>query len=214
MKTRRVLAGAVTIAALAGGTAGAIAAGTGGKAAEQAVLDDAAKRLGVTSGALRDALGAAEDAQLDAAVKAGELTQEQADELKAHRRADGSVLRLGPDGDHHRGGPGFGPGGPHGPGHGGPLDDVADALGIGEQRLFEQLRAGTSLAAIAKANGKTLADVRAAVKASVTERLDDAVADGDLTKAQRDEMLEHLDEHLAHLGERRPGFDRDHRGRP
>ena len=69
---------------------------------------------------LRDALAAAQDDQLDADVKAGRLTQEQADAIKAHRKEAGSVLG-GPGILHHRGGPGFrrdGPGFPGGPGAG------------------------------------------------------------------------------------------------
>jgi hypothetical protein len=210
MKTRRFVAGAVTVAALAGGGAVAIAA-SGNDATEDAVLADAAKRLGVTQQELRNALGAAEDAQIDRAVQAGKLTQHQADELKQRRQADGSVLGLGGprehgfDGDHH----GFGPGGP---GAHGPLDDVAVALGITERQLFDQLRSGKSLADVAKAHGKTLDDVRAAVKAAVIKRLDAAVKAGTITKAERDEEVQELDEHLQHLGERPPGpppgFDR------
>jgi hypothetical protein len=71
MRTKHVIAGAVTVAALAGGSVTAIAATNDRKAAEQTVLTDAAKRLGVTADQLRGALSSAEDAQLDAAVKAG-----------------------------------------------------------------------------------------------------------------------------------------------
>ncbi|HWT23982.1 MAG TPA: hypothetical protein VN213_10800 [Solirubrobacteraceae bacterium] len=207
MKTRRVVAGAVAAAALAGGTAGAVAATTDEKAAEQAVLGDAAKRLGVTTDELRSALAAAQDAQLDAAVKAGDLTQEQADAIKARRDAEGTVLGLGRGrfGDHH----GFGRrGGPWG----GPLaDEIATALGISPERLFEQLRNGRTLEQIATAEGKTLEQVRAAVKAAVTERLDAALVAGRITQAQYDEMVEHLGEHIARLGEE-PAF-RGGRGR-
>ena len=41
---------------------------------------------------LTSALTAAQDARLAAAVKAGELTQAQADAIKARRAADGTVL--------------------------------------------------------------------------------------------------------------------------
>ena len=47
------------------------AAATTGEKDEQAVLSDAAKRLGVSPGDLESALGKAEDAQLDQAVKDG-----------------------------------------------------------------------------------------------------------------------------------------------
>src|SRR5690349_18848868 len=110
MSRKKLIAGAATLAVLAGGSA-AVAATTDRKAEETAVLTDAAKRLGVSADQLRSALSSAEDAQLDAAVKAGTLTQAQADAIKQRRAADGTVLSLG------HGGPG-GPGGRGG--HGGP----------------------------------------------------------------------------------------------
>jgi uncharacterized protein (DUF433 family) len=206
MGARRIAAIALTGALVAGGTGVAIAAATkdDGKKAEQAVLDDAAKRLNVTPEKLREALSAAQDAQLDAAVTAGDLTQKQADAIKAARKQSGHVL--GP-----LGGPGMrgefgkrfgpGPGGPraHGFGHG-LLDDVADALGTTPAKLFAQLRAGKSLADVAKANGKSLADVRSALKAAAKTRLDKAVASGDLTQKQADEMLAHVDDMLKDIG--------------
>jgi polyhydroxyalkanoate synthesis regulator phasin len=202
MGGRRIAAIALSGALVAGGAGAAIAAvgKKDGKQAEQAVLDDAAKRLNVTPEKLREALGAAQDAQIDEAVKAGKLTQEQADKIKAVRKDSGRVL--GP-----LGGPGFeprrfGPGGPHGPGapgmgmRHGLLDDIAAALGTTPAKLFASLRSGKSIADIAKANGKTLADVRRAVRAAVKTKLDKAVKDGDLTQRQADEMLTGVDEKL------------------
>jgi hypothetical protein len=140
-------------------------------------------------------LSKAEDAQLAAAVKAGKLTQAQADEIKQHRRREGTVLGLG----HGPGGPGHHGGGPHEL-----FADTADALGIGEDQLITQLRAGKSLEAIAKANGKTLAELESAVKAAATKRLDADLKAGRITKAQHDEELAELDDEVAHLGEFRP----------
>jgi predicted transcriptional regulator len=209
MSPKRIAAVALSGALLAGGTGVAIAAATRdeGKKAEQAVLDDAANRLDVTPQKLRDALKAAEQAQLDArladAVKAGKLTQKQADEIKSeHQKLDGVL------GGGGFGGPG-GPGGPHirggGPGFfkGGPgvRVDIAKALGISRAKLHEQLRAGKSIADIAKAQGKSLADVRSAVKADAKARADKAVKAGDLTQDQEDKLLSHLDDMLAHLDE-------------
>ena len=196
MKIKRVAAATAVVAAVAGGSAVAVAHGTreDARQAEQAVLEDAAKRLDVTAQELRDALAAAHHARLDAAVKAGELTREQADAIKARRRAEGTVLRLG--------GRGFG--GPGGRGHhgGGPLfDDAAEALGLTRAQLFQRLRDGDTIGEIARAQGKTLAAVKQAVRTAVTQRLDAALRDGRITQAQRDEMLEHLQEHIDRLGE-------------
>jgi phage antirepressor YoqD-like protein len=205
MKRNHLIAGAVTVAALAGGTAGAVAATNDDKAAEQTVLSDAAKQLGVSADDLRAALSKAEDAQIDAEVKAGRLTQAQADEIKQHRQADGSVLGFGHGGPGERGGPGHG-----GPGGRFMFDDAAKAIGISEETLFGQLRDGKTLTAIAKAHGKTLADVKAAVKQAATARLDADLKAGRITQAQRDEEVGELDEELQHLGD--PGGHRFHDG--
>lgn len=210
---KNLIIGVAAAAAISGGAAGAIAATSKNQESEQAVLADAAKRLGVDTDELRSALSQAEDAQLDAAVKAGQLTQAQADDIRAHRRQEGSVLGLGPGGPGHgdageprHGGPGApGFGGPAGFGHpgGGPplFADAAKALGISVRELFTQLRSGKSPAEIAKAQGKTLAEVEAAVKQAATKRLDASLKADDITQAQHDEALEHLDDLLEHLGD-------------
>lgn len=214
MGARRIAAIALSGALLAGGTGAAIAAVTkdeGGKA-EQAVLDDAAKRLSVTPEKLREALSAAQDAQLDQLVKDGELTRKQADEIKAAR--SGRVLGplAGPR-LHKHFAPGLGR-----PGmrlRGGPLGaDLAKALGTTPQKLRRALRSGTSLAELAKANGKTVDEVRSALEATAKTRLDKAVADGDLTRKQADRVLEHLGERIDALASgRRLRLPRHHRER-
>lgn len=206
MKPRRIAALAVSGALIAGGAGAAIAAVTtdDAKKTEQAILDDAAKRLDVTPDKLRDALSAAQDAQLDRAVRAGDLTQKQADAIKRARKASGRVLagpglRGGP-GPHgalrlHRG-PG-GPGLPHLGLRGDLFADLAKALGTTKAKLKEQLRDGRSFADIAKANGTSLAEVASAVRATAKTRLDQAVEDGDLTRKQADAILERVERHAS-----------------
>lgn len=214
MKARRIAAITAAGLTVAAGAGAAIAATAGdeGKEAEDAVLEDAAKDLNVRPSELREALSNATAAQLDReldrAVKDGELTRKQADEIKARHKMSGRVLGFAPA---PRGGPGRDPGfrggglglhGPPGPG-GGPLEDVAKALGISRAKLFSQLRAGKTISQIAKARGKSLDEVKRAVTAAAKERLDAAVRRGDLTEKQAKAMLEHLEDHLDHLGSRR-----------
>jgi uncharacterized protein (DUF433 family) len=221
MKARRIATLALSGALIAGGTGAAIAAVTkdDGKKTEQAILDDAAKRLDVTSEKLRDALSAAQDAQLDQAVKDGELTQKQADAIKQARKDSGRVLAgpglLGGPGPHGALKLHGGPGGPrlHALGfRGGMVEDLAKALGTTPAKLKESLRDGTSVAAVAKANGKSLADVRAAVKAATKTRLDKAVKDGDLTQKQADAILERVADHVTEIGSAKgPRLRKHHR---
>ena len=209
MNIKRIAAITAAGAIVAGG-AGAAVGATAGREAEQEVLADAAKRLDVTPQKLRDALAAAQEAQLDRAVKAGELTQEQADRIKARRKQSGRVLGGGPGRGHHRGGPGgrfFG-------GRGIPVHTtVARALGITEAELRGQLRDGKSIADIAQAEGKSLNAVKDAVRKAVKAELDRQVAAKDITQAQADKRLAHLEAHLDRFDEARP-FHRGHRGPP
>jgi transposase-like protein len=211
MRARRIAVVAAAGALVAGGAGAAIGAthNDKGKEAEAKILADAAKSLNVTPEKLRDALADAEDAQLDQAVKDGDLTQAQADEIKKRRAESGRVLGI-PHAGPHGGPPPFAPRGRGmrfrgGPGHG-PITDLAKALGITERQLFRQLRSGKSVAEIAKAEGKDLADVKATLKAAEKKRLDAAVKAGRLTQKQADEILSHIDERLDRLGER--GFHR------
>jgi hypothetical protein len=209
MRRTRIAAVATAGALAAAGTGVAVATSVSddAKQREQAVLEDAAGRLDVDADELRDALAAAEDAQLDAEVKAGRLTQEQADAIKQMRERSGLVL----GGPGHLGGPherGFGFKRDFGGGPGEVMGAAAKALGISEANLLRQLRNGKSLQQIAKAEGKDYADVKAAIRAAVKSDLDDAVQDGALTREQADEMLEHLTEHLDEgrfFGGRGPG---------
>src|ERR1700738_2312439 len=87
-----------------GGTALAVAAFAGGAyaatqdspdAERQAFINDVAKHLGVSSQALSDALKSARLDQLQAAVKDGELTQAQADQLKQQREQGKGIESFG-----------------------------------------------------------------------------------------------------------------------
>ncbi|HEX4345112.1 MAG TPA: hypothetical protein VHZ31_06075 [Solirubrobacteraceae bacterium] len=214
MKPKRIVVIAVSGTLLAGGTGAALAAVTqsNGSKNQQAVLADAAQRLGTTPDKLHDALAAAQDAQLDQQVKDGKLTQQQADAIKAQRKQTGQVLG---GGGGFGGGPrGAGPKGFGGPGHGfrgggrgfgggfgmGGGMDLAKALGLTQKQLGDQLRGGKSLADIAKAQGKSLDDVRTALKADAKTRSDAAVKAGKLTQAQADKFLAGMDKGIDLIG--------------
>ena len=189
---RLLLAGALA-AVLAIGAGAAIGA-TGGSG--DGFLADVAKRLGISEEKLTDAIQDARIAQIDAAVKAGDLTEEQGAELKERVRS-GAGLAFGP---------GFGHRGPfgHGPGRGAHtdmLEAAAGYLGVTVASLRESLRDGQSLADVAKAKGKSVDGLKAALRTAVREDLDEAVTDGKLTKAQADELAERLNEHVDRMVE-------------
>ena len=144
---RRIVATSVAALTVAAGGAAAVAA-TGGSQQEdsKAVIDDAAKDLGVQPSELSDALKKALANRVDAAVAAGRITKAEGDALK-ERIASQEYPLLGGLG--HRGGPGG-----HGFHH---LAAAAAYLGLSEAELRTQLSGDKTLADVAKARGKTVA---------------------------------------------------------
>ncbi|MDX6617890.1 MAG: hypothetical protein QOK36_276 [Gaiellales bacterium] len=187
--------------AVSGGVAYAASKDDSPQARSQAIVTDAAGTLGVDPTKLSDALKQALENQVDGQVTAGTLTQAQADVIKK-RIADGTQPIFGGRGFGafgHRGGlgrHGFGGHGFRGR-HGGfglmaGVDDIATFLGLKPADLRTQLEAGKSLADIAKAQGKTVAELEAAITTAVTKRLDAAVTANKLTKDQEQKILASL----------------------
>jgi hypothetical protein len=182
---RTVVIGSIAVLAGIGAAGGALAAsGTFDPQAErQAYLDDVAGRLGVSSAKLEDALKAAAIDRVDAALAAGRITKDQADAMKAAINSGRLPFGVGLV-------PGMGfrlHGGLHRVG--GSLDAAATYLGLTQTQLWTQLRSGKSLADIAKAQGKSVDGLEQAMVASIQSKLDQAVKDGRLTSAQRDEIM-------------------------
>ena len=189
---RKVAIGAVALAACAF-AGGAYAAGTtGGSSPRQAFLNDAAHRLGVTPQHLKDALGGALQDQLSAAVKAGKLTQAQANAIEQRFRQSGGLpLPLGPPGGHH-GGLRFGA-------KRGPLGAAASYLGLSVPQLLDQLRSGKTLAQVASSKGKSATGLENAIVSDERARLDKARTAGRITAAQEQQMLSRLQDRVKAL---------------
>src|SRR6266566_1248038 len=175
---------AVVLAAAVGGGAYAATQSGGDDDHEKAVLDDAAQRLHVSPQQLTGAFKQAMIDQIDAAVKAGKLTQSQANYLKQRiERAPG--VPFGGHGFRHFGmHPRFLFGG------------AASYLGLSRDQLRQQLESGKSLAQIAQAQGKSVNGLEQAITASVKSKLDTAVSAGRITKAEEQERLSQLSQML------------------
>ncbi len=199
---------ALTVAAFAGGAYAATQSSTPNT--RQAFLNDVAKRLHVTPQQLTQALTGATVDQLQAAVKAGRLTQAEANELAQRLKQNGGApaapfgfgFGLGPRFAHP---PGLGvPGGPAGPGFfggglAGPLglQGAADYLGLTIPQLFQQLSSGKSLAQIATSKGKTASGLEQAMTTSIKTRLDKLVARKVITAAQEKSLLSRFSARVA-----------------
>lgn len=193
LKSRSTLAIAAAVAATAVGGGAGLAGAQGGSGSPSGFMDSLARHLGISREKLDDSTKAAAIDQVDAARADGGITKAQADDLKA-RIESGEAP------------PFFGPG-PFGPPHGGPhglgdkLSAAADYLGLGSEQLQERLRAGRSLADVARAEGKSVDGLEQAIIAAAREDLDDAVADGRLSREEADQLLERLESHVDKLVE-------------
>jgi hypothetical protein len=195
---RTTIIAAVAVVAVFGIAGGAIAAsGTFDPAQEkQAFLNDAAGRLGTTSDKLEAALKAAAIDRVNAALAAGEITQDQANAIKDAINSGQLPLSGGlPLG-------GFGLK-LHRVGFGGPvgkvLEGAASYLGLTQDQLLTQLRSGKTLADIAKAQGKTVSGLEDAITSGAQTQLDQAVKAGKLTQAEADQIMAGLKSHLDAL---------------
>ena len=189
----KVAAGAVAGLALIGGGAAIAATQLGSpKEESQAIVNDAAKQLGIEPSKLSAALRKALENRVDEAVAAGRLTKEQGAELKARIESGDVPLFFAP---------GF-RGGPHGGHHFGVFADLGVAakyLGLTDAELRTALEGGKSLADVAKAQNKSVDGLVDALLAAAKTRLDQAVEKGRLTKAQETEMLSGLKERITDL---------------
>lgn len=201
---RKVVVTVAAVAALGGGGAAIAASGLTGSASHQAIVTDAATKLGVDPARLDAALIQAEIDQVNAEVKAGTLTQAQADEMIIRIKAgDSQVL----------GGDGGGRDGHHGFGFGqGSLEAAAASyLGITAAELTTAQDAGKSLAQLATDKGKDLAGLKAALNIALTKDLDAAVSAGQITAAQKTQELadaaSHIDQEVTETGGEHGGPD-------
>jgi hypothetical protein len=191
----KVAAGSIAALAVAG-AGGAVAATQLGsaKAESDAVVTDAAKQLGVEPSKLSAALKKALEDRVDAAVAAGRLTKADADALKA-RIESGDVPIFGA---------------PHarpfvGVHMFGPLAAATTYLGISDTTLRAELDSGKTLAQVAKDRGKSVVGLVQALVADAKKHLDDAVADGRLTKDQEQRIAADLQSRVTDFVNGKPG---------
>jgi hypothetical protein len=199
-RKRKLIFGLAALLAAAGGGVAIAASDSSPSEENQAILDYAAKKLGISPSKLSDALKQALADRIDAAVAAGRLTKAEGDALKQRVNSDAFPLF----GGLHRG---FGHAGF------GSLDAAADYLGLTEAQLRSELEGGKTLAQVAQAHGKTTNGLIDALVAAAKKRLDQAVAAGRLTQSQANEMLNGLRDRMGALVNSRalPG---DQFGRP
>jgi hypothetical protein len=201
LRSRKALAILAAALVVGGGGAAIAAAQDSSSSRIDSYLDGVAEHLGVSTEELKDAMKAAAIDQVDAAVEAGRLTEEEGDALK-ERIESGDVPPFF--------GPFLGPRLHHFPDRpfGGPplffeakLSTAADYLGLSEDELQEKLNDGSSLADVAEAEGKSVDGLKQALVDAARERIEQAVEDGEVTQAEADDLLEGLEERIGHFVE-------------
>jgi len=208
-RTHKLVAGGAALLAVvvAGGAIAATNALTP-REERQAVINDAARQLGVEPQELSDALKQALKNRVDAAVEDGRLTDEQGARMKERIDAgDAPLFGVGP---------GFGPRFHHNRGPGPfhhKFEAAADYLGMTRAELRKALQDGKTLAQVARDEGKSVDGLVDALVAEAERKLDRAVEEGDVTDAERDDMIAGLRERITDVvnGRFPPRF---HRSRP
>ncbi len=215
-KKKWMLAVAAAIAAVGVG-AGVVMAQTPTEGAGTTFLDRVAQKLGIDTPKLEQALTDARTDEIDQAVTDGDLTQEQADKLKARLDSlpDGALGGGFRFGFHPGAGKGPGFDGPHrGFGMGFAHEKLAGFLDVSVAQLRAELQTdGATLAGVAEAHGKSRDELKAFIGGETKAKLDEAVAVGNLTQERADAMLAKLGEHLDQMIDgTRPAFGRHFRG--
>lgn len=193
---QKIAAGVVAVVAVSGAGAAVAATKLGSPEEEsRAVVNDAARELGVSPERLTNALKTGLKNRIDEAVEAGRMTKAEGDRLKA-RIDERRLPFLAP----------LGRRGPHGPGgmhrdfrfhHSHKLETAAKYLGMTETALHNALRDGKTLAQVARDRNKAVDGLVDALVAESRKRIDKAVEDGRLTRAEADEFLAGLRDRIT-----------------
>jgi hypothetical protein len=155
-------------------------------AAGKSILDVASAK-GISEATLTEKLIASRSAKLEEAVKAGSITRERADEIKTKMQSHigfklkqkglGSAEGSDVKGHHTRKQGGLLP-------HLGP-DKLSAILGISKEQLMAELKAGKSLADIAKDKGMSKDELIAKIKDELTPALEKAIERKPLMKDEK-----------------------------
>jgi len=168
------------LAATASPSPGASGASGARAAACQDFLGHLASQLGVSGDKLDAAAIAAGKQTIDDQVKAGKLTQAQADKIEAKLSAD-NLCRLGA-GAREKAVAAIKA----------YVSAAASALGVSEAQLTADLKAGQTLSQVAQAQGVSEDQFKSKVVAALKPELDAAVTAGKITQAQEDKLLAKL----------------------
>jgi len=153
----------------------------------QVFLDKLAGALGIDRTKLDAALKTAANQTIDQALQEGQITQQQADQMRSHiiQGFSSMWMKVG--------------GGKHGPGGGlkATLKPLADALGMVPQDVVSALHSGKKISDLAASKGMTVDQVQGKMLAAVKTRLDQAVKGGKLTQTKADQAYSKFQQNIT-----------------
>jgi uncharacterized protein YidB (DUF937 family) len=167
-------------------------------------LNSLADNLGVTREQLDAALKTTGLDMVDQALADGKITADEATAIR-DRIDSGEGFFFGPGLGHH-GHEGF----KYGFRVGANLDDIANFLGINVQDVTTALRNNQSLAQIAQDHGKSRAELKSFLVSKAKDKLDQEVADGDITQVEADTKLADATTRIENLIDQEGPPMRDH----
>jgi hypothetical protein len=154
--------------------------------------DRLAENLGITREELDDAITKTHLSLIDEAVEEGRITEDRADELRERVENGEPVFPGHAFKEHHGRG--------NGHGHGFGLfrglkwlaGEASDILGLEEGELRQAYKDGKSLADLAEEKGISTDDLKSQILDAAKTKLDEKVADEDITQEEADAILERL----------------------
>lgn len=188
----RIAIAVAAVLALAGTAVGIVAAQTDGevpvpgKERLSNFISGLAENLGVSQEELEEAIDQTQFDRVDERVAAGDLSEEQADQIRERIESGEGSPFFGKGGRRHGGG-----------GLGG--EALAEFLGIAVEELREARADEQSLAQIAEANGVSRDDLIAFLVGQVEDKLTAKVEEGKLDQERADEKLAQFEERVDDL---------------
>jgi uncharacterized protein YidB (DUF937 family) len=161
-------------------------------------LNGLAGKLGISRADLDKALSQTALDMVDKALADGKITDAEAQQIR-DRINSGDFPFFGGFGHHGRGGMGMFCRGAN-------LDDIAGFLKVDTSVVHDGLMNNQSLAQIAEAHGKSRDDLKSFLISNVTDKLNQAVKNQDITQARADQALQNLKDNVDNLI--------DHQGAP
>jgi len=146
---------------------------------EDASIAQIAAKHGVSEDQIIAAITAAEEKFTKELVAQGEVSQEEADQWLAYLPEEAKAFLEGTWDEEYFGGEDW-------------YLIAANALGMDEEALWDELDSGKSIADLAEAQGVSLDSIRDALTASDEEFIAQLLADGNLSQEEADEWLNDL----------------------